>query len=94
MWYSLCEDNLDYSKPIVAERITDKVKYILLPQINIQGNRSVATKGFNWFNTETGMYNSCTCWDDPRNAVDSYKDVYLIYNVNIELNKLGDWYEK
>lgn len=88
MWYSSCKNELDYSKPIVAERKTDGSIYLLLPQIDTQVHKSVLVKSYNWFDLIKGVYNSCTCWDNPRKAVDSYSASFLIYNVDIGLNKL------
>ncbi len=88
MWYPYRKKEVDYSMPIMAER-KDDVKYLLIPQINTQANKSVITQGYNWFNVDTGVYNSCTCWDSAEDAVDCYIDLgYLIYNVRVGLNKL------
>jgi len=87
MWYSVNKSELDYSKPIVAENNRGD-KYLLLPQINTQFERTVIVKGYNWFNIKTGNYNSCSCWASAKKAVDAYIDSYSFYNVDIVLNKL------
>lgn len=84
MWYLRGEEKneeINYSRPIVAECGKINIKYLLLPQL---GN-SYSVKGYNWFNIKTGEYNSCACYKTAKQAVEAYSD-HSVYNVNIVLN--------
>ena len=86
MWYSkwVRKNELDYSKPIVAENKEDDIKFILLPL----KNRNYKIIGYDWFNVKTGEYNSDMCIVDAREAVKMYDVSYSVYNVEIQLNKI------
>lgn len=87
MWYeSIRSKGLDYSKPIIAEGrgIHKKEKFLLLPQIS---QLDYSIKGYDWFNVDTGKYNSSCRFSSVKEAMDSYGD-YLIYNVEIDFQKI------
>ena len=72
-------DVLDYSKAIMA---TGKGgdSYLLLPQIDKDGEPN----GFNWFNPQTGIYNSSRFWGTAQAAVNWYATTgYVIRNVEL-----------
>jgi hypothetical protein len=85
MWYDTGERrDLNYSKPIVAS--LDDKRYLLIPQIATSAARSIKTIGYNWLDPVTGRYNSCTCWKDAREAVDTYiRYGYGVYNAKLSI---------
>lgn len=80
MWYSNSnKKELDYSKPIAAA--SGGEVYLLMPQI-VKGSYNVV--GYNWFSINRGVYNSCACYDSPRDATRAYPEAY---NVIVDIEK-------
>lgn len=69
MWYQ-SDEGLDLSRPILAKGGFGNYTYMLLPQIE-KGSYDIV--GYNWFNVDTGEYNSCQCFKTVKDALDSYK---------------------
>lgn len=86
MWYSEepTKIQLDYSKPIRATNGSDV--YILMPIIKQRGGYVVC--GYDWFNFNTGSWNSCTFWETPQEAIDAYSKYqkYIISNCELIVN--------
>lgn len=77
MWYSDTDKPaLDYSKPIVA--YNGQNRYLLMPQ---KGNEYDII-GYDWFNLNTGEYNSCRIFKTAKDAVNCYKD-HTVVNEDI-----------
>ena len=85
MWYTRrgMKKKINYAKPIIAESRGDGTRYLLLPL----KDRTHKFTGYDWFNLEIGKYNSNLTMDNPIDAIEMYSD-YLIYNADIQLNKL------
>ena len=80
MWYENGETKtIQENKPIFAENCVGA--YILLPQID----KDYESKGFNWFNIKTGLYDSSKFYQSVDEAVNSRKANYNICNGELEL---------
>jgi hypothetical protein len=82
MWYTETEkETLDLTKPICANSIScEDTVYLLLPS-NV--DKGYQFRGYDWFNPETGEYNSCVNYQTVEEALgDSYTNVR---NCNISL---------
>lgn len=83
MWYQSGNNEkvIDYKKPIIAK--CDGKVLMLMPQI--RDNYKVV--GYNWFNINTGLYNSCCLFKTPQDAIKSC-GIETVYNVDIEVRVL------
>ncbi len=85
MWYeSDKKDELDYSKPIAAERAGNI--YLLTPQIEKGSYQFV---GYNWLDVRFGVYNSSVCFKTVKEACASYLKNHDVHNVNIILEPVS-----
>lgn len=82
MWYPTKNNEIDYSKPIIAENPSGQ-KQLLLPQIE----EGYEVKSFNWLNLKNGTYDSCCHFKTPQEAVEGRKG-YDIYNVELTVTKI------
>lgn len=82
-WYSADapKPELDYSLPIVATHIEHEGTYILLPQI---AKNSYLVTGYNWFNMQTGTYDSSRCYPTPKEAIASRTRDYTFHNAKVK----------
>jgi hypothetical protein len=80
MWYG--EKKLDYSQPVVA--VKRNKRYLLLPQVNQRCN--FETKGYDWFDINSGEWNSCLYFSTPEAAINSYASSgYKITNARLDI---------
>jgi hypothetical protein len=87
MWYlnrKNCKE-LDYSKPIFATSRNNGAVMLLIPQ---HSPHDYSVIGYDWFDITDGKYNSCTCFDTAKMAVDCYVGGYEISNGTIKIVKL------
>ena len=72
---------IDYSRPIKATGVGSR--YILLPNKEAAGSYAIA--GYDWFNIDTGEFNSTRSFKTQEDAVSAYSD-YKISNTTITLS--------
>jgi len=82
-WYiNEMKKALDYSKPIKAISKGLGFTYLLLPQIEPHSYKVI---GYNWFNVDSGEYNSAECWKTPEEAIKYYSADHKIINCTVRL---------
>lgn len=73
MWYTDTDkQELDFTKPICATSCDGGSTYLLLPT---NQDKSYNFRGYNWFNTKTGEWNSCKDWETVEEAIKPYNNV-------------------
>lgn len=72
---------IDYSRPIKA--IEAGSRHILLPNKEAAGSYAIA--GYDWFNIDTGEFNSTRAFKTQEEAVRAYSS-YTISNTTITLS--------
>lgn len=82
-WYTdIDKTTLDYSKPIIAKSRKTDDKFLLLPTCK---DGSYQFRGYDWFNIETGKWNSCVNFQTSEEAIKCYEKTYTISNYEFEV---------
>ena len=80
LYRKVVKKEINKKLPIIAE--SNNNKYLLLPQIT----DGYAVVGYNWFNLETMLYNSCCCFKTIDEAINSYSK-HTIYNATLKIER-------
>lgn len=81
-WYTNTDkQELDFSKPIMATNSDKSNTYLLLPSTE---DCSYDHRGYDWFNINTGTWNSCKNWETVQEALES-GGYFNIRNCEIEV---------